>query len=220
MALRNSLEKLLKDYERRLNRIEHRARGKVYENRDMVAVLAVSDIISPTIPTYVLQTSLVYFNGVTYTWELWAALIMSKSALEVDLGMSSPQSLASSTTAAILSYDVEVMPDERGWHSSATRVTPTVPGRYVASLAASWSVDTDYTRLMVGIRRNGTEFVPPVRDDVTGTGMTRRTVTLVTPPFFLDGKSQYVDSIGLQTNASGHANTVDARLSVRLVKAT
>lgn len=127
------------------------------------------------------------------------------------------QSISDSTSTFVTfaTEDVDVL----AWHSTVTntdRVTPTIAGWYRATFLADWGSDTDYTRLLMDVFKNGADVglridhVPPA---IGGT----RAFLGSTPLVQLNGTTDYLNLRVFQTNTSAAANTVQCRLLVELV---
>lgn len=149
-------------------------------------------------------------NAVTLPWNAIA-----------EVTMSAPQSCASGSNTA-LSFDTETL-DAKGWHAPGTPtvMTPTIAGWYVSTLIFSWQNDTDYTRVIIDVQKNGvtfgvrgwdSNFLAAPHQPLGGTSVS----SLIS----LNGSSDTVRWVANQTNTSAGANTVNAVFRLQLVYPT
>jgi len=116
--------------------------------------------------------------------------------------------------------------DPLGWHSTSSlteRVVPTIAGWYRVTFSASWSTDTDYTRLAIQVHINGVALGAPsigfdlIQEAAVAGG---RIFGGSSPLISCNGTSDYLSIAAYQTNTGGQANTVQCRLLVELVHPT
>jgi hypothetical protein len=113
--------------------------------------------------------------------------------------------------------------DPFGMHSTSvnnSRITPTIPGRYLVAGVANWAVSTAGARNSI-VRLNGSATVSgssvtvPAAGSAFATGVPTGTVTV-----FLNGSTDYVELV-VDQNSGGNLNTIagNSGLMVQWVRA-
>lgn len=149
-------------------------------------------------------------NAVTKPWN--AVCQVSKAAMSLV-----------NTTVTPVTFDTEDL-DPLSWHSTVSltdRVVPTIAGWYSVGATVRHSADTDYTRVLGEIFKNGAAVSTPLwRMDLQlswGGGSPTPAYTFGAPRMVsLNGSTDYVSLQLLQTNTSAATNTADALFTVKL----
>lgn len=141
------------------------------------------------------------------------------------LVQASAQTVAYNTPTTV-TFGVEDL-DPRGWHSTSSntdRVTPDIAGWYRVTFLAEWSTDTDYTRLLVDVQKNGALVgTPRMGWDLraaSAAGLSPVDMMASSPLISMNGTTDYISLGAYQTNASSGSATVQCRLLVELVYAS
>src|SRR5688572_13624 len=124
------------------------------------------------------------------------------------VSMSAAQSIISGATTNPLLYTVDDI-DPLDWHSTVTqtdRITPTIPGWYRATVTGDWQSDSDYTRILLDVRRNNSTMTPTNRAEY-GVHSGTNSSSVTTPLILMNGTTDYLNSYAFSTNTSANANT-------------
>jgi hypothetical protein len=136
---------------------------------------------------------------------------------------SGPPSIPSGGSAAALPFAGTDEIDPFNWHNPAsnnTRVTPTIAGWYQTVASVDWGDDSDYTNLIIDVRRNGSTIGTTFALDMPQGDVSNFRGSLTTPLILLNGSSDYLELFVFQSNTSAGANDLNARFLVELVYPT
>lgn len=150
-----------------------------------------------------------------YTDDSIADLLLTRSAW-CQMAMSTAQAGILDTTNTPLVFDT-VRYDPYNWWTALqpTQIKPTFPGWYRVTFATDWSVDADYTRLVVYILKNGAQLTPTYSDERAGIATALTPNQLASSPFIeMDGINDYLSLLVLQANTSTGAASCNAVFQV------
>lgn len=118
-------------------------------------------------------------------------------------------------TNTTLGFDTVIF-DALKWHTynavtDTSRITPTRAGLYRVSFGTDWALDNDYLRVLVNIFKNGAALTPNLSDERGGGAVNLTPNQIASSPLIeMDGVSDYLELIALQSNTSAAASTVSA----------
>lgn len=147
-------------------------------------------------------------NAVTLPWN---ALCQMKR--------SSTLSISNNAATAVTWNSTDL--DPLNWNDTGvnpTRITPTISGWYRTSYVTDWQSDTDYTRILAAVQKNGAATTPNFTLEHRPAAVTHTPRLAGSFPLLqMNGTTDYVELVVLQVNTSAGANTVDPQFLVELV---
>lgn len=131
----------------------------------------------------------------------WLMANQSIAACQINGVTSIPSGAQENLTTTTEDYD------PFGWHSTSSnihRITPTIPGWYMATLYVVFPNDIDWSRSHGSIVRNGVTIAEDERPPVSS-GL-HPTINIKTTMFMMNGTTDWIASLASQANTSAQAH--------------
>lgn len=126
------------------------------------------------------------------------------------LRQQSGQTITNGTETAITFGSGSEDFDDYGWHSTSSntsRITPDIPGKYLAIGQVVWSFSTTITRCGVGLAKNGSTFDSSGNHKPNSTNGVATLGGVVIAEVDLNGSTDYVEVTGIH-QSSGSVSQV------------